>query len=120
MGGSSQINYMLHFGGVRKDFDELESYGGKEWGYDSLKQFLSVPLDFEDSEEFCEKINEEVVCSKKTDHVNQYLKVRTIQCVSLFLNFLLLPLEPPFRTNFHHSNRSEKVSTYHSLSRRCS
>lgn len=73
LGGSAQINYMLHFGGVRKDFDELESHGGTEWGYDSLKQFLSMPLDY-DSEQTCERINDERIC-KENNHVNQYFKV---------------------------------------------
>lgn len=38
LGGSHQLNYLLHFSGVKEDFDRWEASG---WDYESLKYFLN-------------------------------------------------------------------------------
>uniref|UniRef100_A0A336LIB5 CSON001339 protein n=1 Tax=Culicoides sonorensis TaxID=179676 RepID=A0A336LIB5_CULSO len=71
IGGSAQINYMLHFGGVRKDFDELELYGGQNWSFQKLKKFLSMPLDYE-PDQMCYKIEGQNFCSETP---NEFFKI---------------------------------------------
>lgn len=41
LGGSHQLNYLLHFDGLRSDFDEWERLGADGWSYDNLQSFLS-------------------------------------------------------------------------------
>lgn len=41
LGGSSQLNYMLHFDGNERDFNEWESKIGKLWGFDELKKYIN-------------------------------------------------------------------------------
>jgi choline dehydrogenase-like flavoprotein len=41
LGGSSQLNYLLHFNGVKKDFDEWERLGADGWNYSNLQYFLN-------------------------------------------------------------------------------
>lgn len=41
LGGSHQLNYLLHFSGVERDFDEWERSGADGWSYDNLKNFLN-------------------------------------------------------------------------------
>ncbi|XP_063707902.1 neither inactivation nor afterpotential protein G-like [Culicoides brevitarsis] len=71
LGGSAQINYMLHFGGVPKDFDDLEKFGGPEWSYDALKEHLSMPLENEGK---CEKNDAKETCDDTRRLKNPYLK----------------------------------------------
>lgn len=40
LGGSSQINYMLHFDGVREDFDLWAAKAGTAWSYEKIKKYL--------------------------------------------------------------------------------
>lgn len=40
LGGSSQLNYMLHFDGDSRDFDEWEKKVGPMWGYEKMKKYL--------------------------------------------------------------------------------
>lgn len=40
LGGSHQLNYLLHFNGLRSDFDEWVRLGADGWSYDNLKCFL--------------------------------------------------------------------------------
>lgn len=40
LGGSSQLNYMLHFDGIESDFDEWERLGAKGWNYASMKKYF--------------------------------------------------------------------------------
>lgn len=40
LGGSHQLNYLLHFDGLRSDFDEWVRLGADGWSYDNLKCFL--------------------------------------------------------------------------------
>jgi choline dehydrogenase len=42
LGGSHNLNYLLHStGGGIDEFDEWMKYGGKTWNYDSIKRFLN-------------------------------------------------------------------------------
>ncbi|XP_055610424.1 neither inactivation nor afterpotential protein G-like [Uranotaenia lowii] len=40
LGGSGQINYMLHFTGIEQDFDRWQQLGAPDWGYAQLKPYL--------------------------------------------------------------------------------
>lgn len=41
LGGSSQLNYMLHYSdGTEKEFDKWEIFGGSEWGRENLMKYL--------------------------------------------------------------------------------
>ncbi|XP_062563726.1 neither inactivation nor afterpotential protein G-like [Armigeres subalbatus] len=40
LGGSGQINYMLHFTGIREDFERWEKLGALDWGYEQMKPYL--------------------------------------------------------------------------------
>lgn len=40
VGGSNQLNYLLHFSGLPQDFDGWRHTGAVKWNYDNLKCFL--------------------------------------------------------------------------------
>lgn len=40
LGGSSQLNYLLHFSGLQRDFDEWKRLGADGWDYGNLQPFL--------------------------------------------------------------------------------
>lgn len=40
LGGSGQINYMLHFTGTGEDFERWERLGAIGWGYEAMKPYL--------------------------------------------------------------------------------
>lgn len=40
LGGSSQLNYMLHFDANRNDFRRWEAHGASEWTYESFRYFF--------------------------------------------------------------------------------
>jgi choline dehydrogenase len=41
LGGSNQLNYLLHFAGAKEDFDEWQTLGvGSSWNYDNLECHL--------------------------------------------------------------------------------
>lgn len=42
MGGSSQINYLLHFKGHKNDFETWEQHGAVEFSYRNLKNYLNI------------------------------------------------------------------------------
>lgn len=42
LGGSSQLNYMLHYGDdMETEFDKLEAFAGSLWGRANLMKYLS-------------------------------------------------------------------------------
>lgn len=41
LGGSHQLNYLLHFNGLKEDFDEWARLGADGWNYNELKNFLN-------------------------------------------------------------------------------
>lgn len=41
LGGSHQLNYLLHFNGLKKDFDEWKRLGADGWDYENLAFFLN-------------------------------------------------------------------------------
>lgn len=41
LGGSHQLNYLLHFNGLKRDFDEWKRLGADGWDYDNLAFFLN-------------------------------------------------------------------------------
>lgn len=57
LGGSSQMNYMLHFDGMEKDFKRWEQLGAKDWGFDKL-------MKFEEGIKECDEENQ--ICRRKT------------------------------------------------------
>jgi choline dehydrogenase len=40
LGGSSQINYMLHFNGIEQDFENWSQLGATDWNYNNMKYWL--------------------------------------------------------------------------------
>uniref|UniRef100_A0A182T7V6 Glucose-methanol-choline oxidoreductase N-terminal domain-containing protein n=1 Tax=Anopheles maculatus TaxID=74869 RepID=A0A182T7V6_9DIPT len=40
LGGSGQINYMLHFTGIPEDFDRWEQLGARDWNWHAMKPYL--------------------------------------------------------------------------------
>ncbi|XP_050069065.1 neither inactivation nor afterpotential protein G [Anopheles maculipalpis] len=40
LGGSGQINYMLHFTGIPEDFDRWERLGARDWNWHAMKPYL--------------------------------------------------------------------------------
>jgi choline dehydrogenase len=41
LGGSSNLNYLLHFAGLQRDFDEWTRLGADGWDYDKLRHSLT-------------------------------------------------------------------------------
>jgi choline dehydrogenase len=41
LGGSHQLNYLLHSNGIQQDFDEWLKVGAKNWTYENLKCFIT-------------------------------------------------------------------------------
>lgn len=42
LGGSSQLNYMLHYSeDIQEEFDKWETFGGSEWGRANLMKYLA-------------------------------------------------------------------------------
>ncbi|XP_055375161.1 neither inactivation nor afterpotential protein G [Condylostylus longicornis] len=41
LGGSSQMNFMLHFGGHKKDFDIWKKCGLTDWDYETIQKYLN-------------------------------------------------------------------------------
>ncbi|XP_055641926.1 neither inactivation nor afterpotential protein G [Toxorhynchites rutilus septentrionalis] len=40
LGGSGQINYLLHFTGIKEDFERWERLGALDWGYERMKPYF--------------------------------------------------------------------------------
>lgn len=40
LGGSSQLNYMLHFDGTKNDFRRWKAHGASEWNYENFRYFI--------------------------------------------------------------------------------
>ncbi|XP_052890507.1 neither inactivation nor afterpotential protein G [Anopheles moucheti] len=40
LGGSGQINYMLHFTGIPEDFERWEQLGARDWNWHAMKPYL--------------------------------------------------------------------------------
>lgn len=51
LGGSSQLNYMLHYSGdIQMEFDRWERYAGSEWGRTNFMKYLTENNDCNDDE----------------------------------------------------------------------
>ncbi|XP_068085272.1 uncharacterized protein [Anabrus simplex] len=44
LGGSSQMNYLLHFSGSEADFQQWEALGAHGWSYENLKPYIDQLL----------------------------------------------------------------------------
>ena len=53
LGGSGQINYMLHFKGSKRDFDRWKDLGAHDWGYETMEPYLSRQTGFKDELQSC-------------------------------------------------------------------
>ncbi|XP_055904168.1 neither inactivation nor afterpotential protein G [Eupeodes corollae] len=42
LGGSSQMNFMLHFDGYQKDFDRWQEIGLKKWSWNNIQPFIEA------------------------------------------------------------------------------
>lgn len=78
LGGSSQINYLLHYDGKESDFDLWEKYAGELWSYKNLKNYL-IKDKFQKNcnDEIQSKIksslsNDENVCYVKNEKSTKY------------------------------------------------
>lgn len=61
MGGSHQINYLLHFNGRESDFDRwVNEAGAHEWSYEHLREYLNKhETSRSDCDEFCCCVSDE-------------------------------------------------------------
>ena len=41
LGGSHSLNYLLHYNGIKSDFDQWTQLGADDWSYENLKYFLN-------------------------------------------------------------------------------
>lgn len=79
LGGSSQLNYMLHYSDdIGKEFDKWETFVGSQWGQENLMKYLS-----ESSSEVCVgcrsttkegtfKINVSILLQNLLEHFSLY------------------------------------------------
>lgn len=56
MGGSGQINYMLHGTGLPKDFDKWLKMGADGWGSDDFKELFKKIFTRKKSDSFLSKL----------------------------------------------------------------
>lgn len=65
LGGSSQLNYMLHYvNDIEKEFDTWEAFGGSEWGRSNLMKYLSDFNDFRFESELTSVVDSGVELSR--------------------------------------------------------
>lgn len=56
LGGSSQLNYMLHFDGNKNDFRRWQAHGASEWTFENFRNFFdkeSTPMLADDDDINC-------------------------------------------------------------------
>ncbi len=74
LGGSSQLNYMLHYSdNIGKEFDKWESFGGSGWGRATIMKHLSKYTDCSDDEATDVCAEPEVCILNVVDHVMVFL-----------------------------------------------
>lgn len=62
LGGSSQLNYMLHYDGNRHDFERWKAHGASGWTYENFRYFFdkeTTPAKTEDEEINCSSDGDE-------------------------------------------------------------
>lgn len=52
LGGSGQMNYMLHYPGVEKDFEQWEALGAVGWSYKNIQNYMNKAMGLKYEEEF--------------------------------------------------------------------
>tara|TARA_R110002003_G_scaffold62_13_gene5636 strand:+ start:1561 stop:2772 length:1212 start_codon:yes stop_codon:yes gene_type:complete len=50
LGGSSCLNYFTWVPGSKETFDDWKEFGGEEWTYDGVKEYLKKPVNYHDDE----------------------------------------------------------------------
>uniref|UniRef100_A0A1Y9H2T1 Glucose-methanol-choline oxidoreductase N-terminal domain-containing protein n=1 Tax=Anopheles dirus TaxID=7168 RepID=A0A1Y9H2T1_9DIPT len=65
LGGSGQINYMLHFTGIPEDFDRWERLGAQGWNWHAMKPYLDqlsplVDRDMDETDDVMAECNQEL------------------------------------------------------------
>ncbi|KAH7074077.1 oxidoreductase [Paraphoma chrysanthemicola] len=50
LGGSSCLNYFTWIPGSKETFDDWKEFGGEEWTYDGVKEYLKKPVNYHDDE----------------------------------------------------------------------
>lgn len=64
LGGSSQLNYMLHYDGNRNDFLRWKAHGASDWTYENFRYFFdkeTVPPVSDDEEVDCDSDDEDTI-----------------------------------------------------------
>uniref|UniRef100_A0A8W7PMY4 Glucose-methanol-choline oxidoreductase N-terminal domain-containing protein n=1 Tax=Anopheles coluzzii TaxID=1518534 RepID=A0A8W7PMY4_ANOCL len=79
LGGSGQINYMLHFTGIREDFDRWERLGARDWSWHAMKPYLdklnrAVDGEREDEDETSE-CNQQLTGEELYETNNHYASI---------------------------------------------
>lgn len=68
LGGSHQLNYLLHFNGLKRDFDEWKRLGADGWDYEDLAFFLNRhEMDENDNEPSNDKPKLSITSIKRND-----------------------------------------------------
>lgn len=50
LGGSSCLNYFTWIPGSAATFDDWKEYGGEDWGYEGVQEYLKKPVSYHDDE----------------------------------------------------------------------
>ncbi|KAF2026575.1 alcohol oxidase [Setomelanomma holmii] len=48
LGGSSCLNYFTWVPGSKETYDDWKEFGGEDWSYDSVKEYLKKPVNYHD------------------------------------------------------------------------
>uniref|UniRef100_A0A1Q3FSG1 Putative glucose dehydrogenase/choline dehydrogenase/mandelonitrile lyase gmc oxidoreductase family n=1 Tax=Culex tarsalis TaxID=7177 RepID=A0A1Q3FSG1_CULTA len=116
LGGSGQINYMLHFTGTSADFDRWERLGATGWNHEAMKPYLDR-IDRGKSDERTEGAG---ACSAElTDdeifEQNQYPSMLPTGSKSQLFNFC--PPTMPSASSQEHSPKLHVTTTENALSK---
>jgi choline dehydrogenase len=94
LGGSHQLNYLLHFDGLEKDFDEWKRLGSDGWDYNNLHKLLSR---HETDENGCSSSGNEC----QLDDDNPKLSIKTVKKKDSKLAEIFLKSENELQKGFH-------------------
>lgn len=99
LGGSGQLNYMVHFPGIRSDFERWEQEGAHGWGYDSIRPVI-----------------ERVTCERPQDIMPRFSCPRTSYKIAVLGMFLPLVfwtrVQWIFRWDSKLATKNKKVRAY--------
>uniref|UniRef100_A0A182VWI7 Glucose-methanol-choline oxidoreductase N-terminal domain-containing protein n=1 Tax=Anopheles minimus TaxID=112268 RepID=A0A182VWI7_9DIPT len=94
LGGSGQINYMLHFTGIREDFDRWEQLGARDWNWHAMKPYLDKlhqpsggNIDRYDDDDDIQECNQELTGEELYETNNHYVSILSESDKQASINF---------------------------------